>query len=365
MAARSEVLIIGAGPTGLAAALFLAELGHRPRIVEQASTITPYSKAFGVNVRSLHLLEPSGVTKHFLENGRRMHHLALHRQGKELAKLHFATVDQTYPFMCVQSQADSERILAEAVTARGIEIERGVRSTAIHIEKGSARVELQGPNGAETVHATTVLGADGAGSMVRKSLAISFSGKAYPEPWRLWDLELDVPLDPDDGHIFLLNGGGMFVVRHKENVWRVLGSGPDLLESLPSGTRIGKVHWQSEFQIANRVAGRFGKGPVFLAGDAAHIHAGIGARGMNLGIEDAWVFAELFHKGQLDRYNKLRRPVVRKVVGQIERMMSVPRADTLPGRVVRAMPWLVRAAVPLMRSRIEPWILGLDHEVKV
>lgn len=365
MSSRYEVLIIGAGPTGLAAALFLAERGHTSRIVEQAATISPYSKAFGVNVRSLHLLEPTGVTKRFLENGRRMQHLTLHRAGKELATLHFGGVDPTYPFMCVQSQADSERILAEAVAARGIHIERGVRATAISVKRGSAQVQLEGPNGAETVQASTVLGADGASSMVRKSLSISFEGQAYPEPWRLWDLELDVPLDPEDGHIFLLDEGGMFVVRHGENVWRVLGSGPDLLGSLPAGTRTGKVHWQSEFRIANRVAGRFSKGPAFLAGDAAHVHAGIGARGMNLGIEDAWVFAELFHQGQLDRYDKLRRPVVRKVVGQITRMMSVPRPDTLPGRVVRAMPWLVRTAVPLVRSHIQPWILGLDHEVKV
>jgi 3-(3-hydroxy-phenyl)propionate hydroxylase len=155
------------------------------------------------------------------------------------------------------------------------------------------------------------------------------------------------------------------LVRHGESVWRVLGSGPDLLESLPRGSRIGRVHWESEFCIANRIAGRFSKGPVFLAGDAAHVHAGIGARGMNLGIEDAWVFAELFHQGRLRRYDAVRRPVVRRVVGQITRMMSVPRAETLPGRIVRAMPWLVTAAAPVLRSRVQPWLLGLDHEVRL
>lgn len=360
-----ELLIIGAGPTGLATALFLAERGHRPRIVEKAQSISPYSKAFGVNVRTMDLLEPTGVTARFIENGRRMRHLRLLRKGEQLARLNFTDVDDRYPFMCVQGQADSERILEEALQERGIVVERGIEAQAIEIKADKTVVELMGPNGAERVVADQVLGADGADSMVRKSLGFSFDGASYDEPWRLWDLELDTPLDPDDGHIFLLDHGGMFVVRHRDNIWRVVGSGPDLLYALPQGTTHGDVHWQSEFRISNRVAGTFSKGPVFLAGDAAHIHAGIGARGMNLGIEDAYVFAELFHKNELDRFDGLRRPVVNKVVGQITRMMAVPRADTAAGRVVRTFPFVVRLAVPLLRSRIEPWVLGLDHEVIV
>ena len=360
-----DLLIIGAGPTGLATALFLAERGHRPRIIEKAKSISPHSKAFGVNVRTMDLLEPTGVTARFIENGRQMRNLRLMRKGRQLARLSFAGVDDRYPFMCVQGQAESERILEDALSERGISVERGTEAQGIRIEGDKAIVDLVGPGGTEKVVADHMLGADGADSMVRKSLGFRFEGSAFKEPWRLWDLELDTPLDADDGHILLLDHGGMFVVRHSDILWRVLGSGPDLLESLPQGTVCGKVHWHSEFRISNRVAGTFSKGPVFLAGDAAHIHAGIGARGMNLGIEDAYVFAELFHKRELDRFDGLRRPVVNKVVQQITRMMAVPRADTVPGRVVRAFPGIVRLAVPLLRSRIEPWVLGLDHDVIV
>ena len=99
-----------------------------------------------------------------------------------------------------------------------------------------------------------------------------------------------------------------------------------------------------------------------MAGDAAHVHAGIGARGMNLGIEDAYVFAELYARGQLDRYHDLRHPVITKVVGQIKHMMNGPRANTGLGRTIRTFPFLVRLMIPLVRWRVQPWVLGLDHD---
>lgn len=113
------------------------------------------------------------------------------------------------------------------------------------------------------------------------------------------------------------------------------------------------------------MAERFSQGAIHLAGDAAHVHAGIGARGMNLGIEDAHVFAVLCAKGQLDRYDALRRPVVNRVVGQITRAMAMPPATTLPGRTVRVALWLVPLAFPLLRRTAQRWVVGLDHEVAV
>lgn len=364
MADPIDFMIIGAGPVGLAAGLFLAERSHRPRIVEKAEAISPYSKAFGVNARSLDLLKPTGVTERFLANGRRLERLNLHRRGEILGTLRLNEVDTDYPFMLVQSQADSERILEAALAERNVIVERGVEATSIRIEDELAHVGLTSASGEKTIIARTVLGADGAHSMVRHALGVSFDGIAYKEPWRLWDLELDTPLDPDDAHVFLLDHGCMFVVRHRDNLWRVLGTGPDLLQSFPPETKIGAVHWQSEFHISNRVVGAFSKGPAYLAGDAAHIHAGIGARGMNLGIEDAYVFAELFHKNELGRFDGLRRPVDKKVVADITRLMRIPRVEALPGRIVRTMPWLVRLAVPLVRSHIQPWLLGLNHPVE-
>lgn len=362
--APTDILIIGAGPTGLAAALFLSEHGHRPRIIEKTLVRSPHSKAFGVNARTLELLSDSGVTERFLAHGRPLQRLTLRRAGHALATLRLDHVKHPYPFMHVQSQADSERLLEEALLERGIHVERGLEVVSVRRVDGRAQVDISDGHERRTITAECVLGADGPGSAVRKALGISFDGVAYDEPWTVYDVELDLPLPPDEASILLLDDGGMFVVRLQGNVWRVLGNVTPLLERLPPGTNIGPIHWQSTFPISNRVAGRFAEAPFYLAGDAAHIHSGIGARGMNLGIEDAYVFATLYHQGYLGRYDGLRRPTIQKVVAEIKRAMLVPRSTTVPGRIVRAAPWLISILVPRIRRPVQRWILGLDHGIE-
>ena len=322
-----------------------------------------------MKARSLALLEASGVTARFLANGRRVTRLNLRRPGRVLATLRLEEVDYRYPFMLVQSQEDGECILEEALAERGVTVERGITAKSVETSAGEAVIEAEGPKGMERIAARVVLASDGAGSTIRKALGIGFPGTAYDRPWRLIDAELDLPpeagIDPDAVQIVLVPEGGLFLVRHEGSLWRLLGNIPDLKAPLPPGTKVGEVAWRSEFYIANRVAERFTQGAVHIAGDAAHVHAGIGARGMNLGIEDAYVFAILYDRGQLERYDALRRPLVNRVVGQITRAMAMPRPETLPGRAVRAAPWLVPLAFPLLRRTVQRWVIGLDHEVGV
>jgi 2-polyprenyl-6-methoxyphenol hydroxylase-like FAD-dependent oxidoreductase len=362
---HTDILIIGAGPTGLAAALFLSERGYRPRIIEKTLERSPYSKAFGVNARTLDLLSDSGVTERFLTHGRPLQRLTLRRAGQPLTTLRLDHVQHRYPFMLVQSQADSERLLEDALRERGVRVERGLEVVGLRRASGHAVVDIAAGNERDTITAKCVLAADGPGSTVRKSLGISFDGEVYDEPWTVYDVELELPLPPDEASILLLDDGGIFVVRLKGNVWRVLGNVEQLLDRLPTGTNVGKIHWESAFGISNRVAGRFAEAPLYLAGDAAHIHSGIGARGMNLGIEDAYVFATLYHQGQLERYEGLRRPTIQKVVGQIKRAMLVPRSTTVPGRIVRAVPWIISIIEPMIRSSAQRWVLGLDHGIEL
>jgi 2-polyprenyl-6-methoxyphenol hydroxylase-like FAD-dependent oxidoreductase len=334
-----DALIIGAGPVGLAAALFLTDRGRTVRIIDKRLEPSPHSKAFGVNARTLELLDASGVAKAFLQNGRRLERISLHRHDEILATLQLSEVDHRFPFLCVQGQAHSERLLTEALSTRSITVERGVELTALANESGGVTATVSSGGVETTIRARTVFAADGASSTARDLLGI------------------------DDAHIMLLDDGGMFVVRHENTIWRVLGSGRDLLGSLPAGTTVGSIHGESEFEIANRVAGRFSDGEIYLGGDAAHVHAGIGARGMNLGIEDAYVFARMLDDGTLHEYDATRRAVVKKVVAQITHMMMVPRSTTVPGRLVRRFPGLIRMIVPRVRRRVQPWLLGLDHSI--
>ncbi len=359
----TDVLIVGAGPTGLAAALFLNEKGHKPRIIEKRIQRSSFSKAFGVNARTLELLASSGVSNTYLENGRKLECLTLRHKWEPLARLQLSRVNHRYPFMLVQSQADSERILEEELQGRGIRVERGLTAKLISKEGDLGIVDVEGADANFRIRSKVIFVADGAASPIRSLLNISFDGEAYDEPWGLYDVELESNLPKDEASIFLLQEGGVFVVRHHNNLWRILGNVPNLLSRLPEGTRVGRIEWESKFEIANRVASKFQDGPFYLAGDAAHVHAGIGARGMNLGIEDAYVFANLYHSGRLIQYEEVRRSTILKVVGQIRKAMGAPRPKTLPGRVVRLAPWLVPIVISIVGRYAERWILGLDHEI--
>lgn len=405
--APSEVLIAGAGPTGLAAALFLAERGIRARVVDRTSAPAPGSRALAVNARTLRLLEGTGVTEELLARGR-VRAASLWRPGRRVARIDLSRVRDRYAFMLIHPQSGTEALLAEAVEACGVSMERGVALEAVEVLRsrpgdgvgeeatgegtgtGGAGVTLSrwgrasgdgdgsrvgagdgSPTGRgtpgverEEVEVDVLLGADGARSTVRREAGIGFPGSAYEEPWWLYDLALETPLPPDEVHIFLLDDGAMLVARVDGEVWRVAGTAPGRLERLPAGTVPGAVSWESEFRVAHRVAERFRKGPLFLAGDAAHIHSPTGGRGMNLGIEDAWVFAALAAEGRLSDYERLRRPVVRKVVREVERRSEISRRGSLSGRVARVLAPVFGAVAGFAAPAIGRWLLGLDHDVE-
>lgn len=365
-----DVLIAGAGPTGLSAALFLAERGIHARVVERGAGLSTRSKAFGVNPRTLSLLEGTGVTERLLSGGWRMGAINAWRRGsgrlRRMFRIDLSVVDHRFPFMLVHSQAKSEAALLDALSERGGGVEWETAVTGVEPATDSVAVTLASDRdgaGTVTTQAELLLGADGPGSIVRKALGVGFDGAAYEEPWKLYDIELDLPLDRDEAHVFLLPDGGMFVVRLEGDVWRVIGNVPDLLARLPEGTRTGRIEWESDFGISHRVAARFSRGRVCLAGDAAHIHSGLGARGMNLGVEDAFVYAALVAEGRTEHYDPIRRPVVEGLMGQIERMTEVPRGQTFLAKAVRVAAPALGYLVPLGASQARRFVLGLDHDV--
>lgn len=355
-------LIVGAGPTGLAAAMFLHERGVTARIIDKAEHPSTQSKALGVNPRTLELLESSGVTDRMLAAGRKMTTFNISRPGKKLAAVDLGKVKHRYPFMLILSQAESERILTEALAERGITIERGLGLTDLIDNDRWVTATL---STGETVDAPYALGADGAHSTVRQVTGRSFEGSSWPESWSLYDVRLDTTLHPDEGHAFLLNKGVLLFIRIKDNLWRVITNAPDGLEQLPLGTSITNTLWDSEFGFAHRVADPLCALHICLAGDAAHIHSAFGARGMNLGIEDAYVFAALAVHYRLKDYDALRRPVIKSVVNRVKQMTQVPRGKTVTARLARYVTPLLPLFVALGERSLRKWMLGLDHEVKV
>ncbi|HTH96421.1 MAG TPA: FAD-dependent monooxygenase [Stellaceae bacterium] len=368
---HSPVLIVGAGPTGLAAALFLAEHHIRPRIIDKAPRPSETSRAQVVNPRSLELLETTGITARIRGEGRPLAGARFYDGWHDLAHLDFEDIHPRFP-MTALPQARTEALLLGALVEHSIAPERGVTLTGFAEEEDGIFAELTRPDGTlETVQAEFLLGADGAHSTVRHLLGIEFEGSAFPEAWPLYDIQLETSLDGDHAHISFVDGGLIFMLHIEDGVWRVFGDVTAPLEYLPVGTVKGEILWQSSFHISHRLAAAETAGRVALAGDAAHIHSPVAARGMNLGIEDAYVFAECVRDalgGDLSRiadYSRLRHTVHAPVVRRIERLTWLARGQpSLVGTLRNhLLPGMTKFA-PIAHEMLK-LVTGLDHQVRV
>ena len=368
MTAPSQVLIVGAGPTGLAAALFLTRRGVPVRIIDAAERPTATSKALGVNPRTLDLLEDSGVTARILAEAQEMRTLFLHRNGRPLTTLRpdWKALGAAHP-MAILPQARTEALLTGALAALGVAPERGRALGAVTRTDEAVTATLAD---GETLSAPLLFAADGAHSTVRKALDLAFPGDGWDEPWQLMDADID-GLQPDQGWIDLRDDGALIVLPYSGRTFRLIGFGRPLLETLPPEWTLGTIHWRSDFRISHRMVERMTVGRICLAGDAAHIHSPMGARGMNLGIEDAFVYAACAadflngEAGRLEDYNRIRHPVDAAVVDRVRRLTGMvrntsPLADWLKGVVpplLAHLPFVLNAGLRVG--------MGLDHPVRV
>jgi 2-polyprenyl-6-methoxyphenol hydroxylase-like FAD-dependent oxidoreductase len=368
--ALSNVLVVGAGPTGLAAALFLRLRGLPVRIVDQAGAPSSTSRALAVNPRTLELLEPTGVTERMLAAGRPFEGALFYQGWRPLARMEFGRVHPRYG-MLVLSQKRSEQFLAEALAEHGIFIERGTELETLEQDAGVVRLTLALAGvGAERAAADIVFGADGAHSRVREALGLGFEGRAFPEPWTVKDVELDTGLDLSNAHVSFAPEGFVFLLAIEGRIWRVFGNVPDPLAYLPPGSTVGATQWESSFQIAHRVATAAAIGRVALGGDAAHVHSPVGGRGMNLGIEDAYVFAvsvgERMALGRdaLADYGRTRHALHRQVVRRVELLTRIGRGRGAPLRAIRRVLFPLAAGWAPTAHLMQRAVTGLDHELR-
>ena len=324
-----------------------------------------------VNPRTQELLEDTGVTARMLAEGWAVRGVTLHHPGHENVAVPLSPLLDTNRSLLALPQARTEALLAEALQARGVQVERGVRLDALTQGDDSVALSLvHADGGVERATTPLLFGADGAHSTVRQALGLAFPGDELPEPWQLWDLHLATPLESDRVHLMLLPDGFLFALRLRDDLWRVMGNGRAPLDALPPGTVCGEVRWQSHFHIAHRVAERAGVGRVLLGGDAAHIHSPLGARGMNLGIEDAYVFADCAadalggRLSRLTQYGQLRHAVHRQVVRRIAALTRLMHGRPAALRELRdvLLPRLIHFG-PARRQFLRV-AGGLDHPVR-
>ena len=290
-----------------------------------------------------------------------MERINLWRNQRLVFKNQLAYVNHQYPFMLIQPQQESERLLMEELDDRGIRVEWGVELNELYPESSQIRTQLLPPNGPpEEVSNEVVIGADGARSRVREQLSIVSEGFRYEEDWEVYDIALESPLAADEGHIFLFDGGGMIMIRLQENIWRVAGNLTSILNHLPPGTVTGNILWESTFTISHKIARCLEKGNVAIIGDAAHLHSPVGARGMNLGVEDAFILSELIADHRMHEYTQRRHPYLKKTVQRINTMTQIMTGHTSLSRRIRKNSSWLRILFPILAPSARRFVMGLN-----
>ncbi len=338
MSTTVDVLVVGAGPTGLMLASELLLRGLTVRLVDEAEAPSPWSRALGVHARTLDVLHASGAAEALIARGQKLHGATLWSGGAVIARVDFAELETPFPFVVCLPQRETEAVLTEVLTKRGGAVERGLKLTALRQDGTGVTATLAKSDGAETVRAAWVVGCDGARSTVRKLLDLPFEGSTYEERFLLADVTIDWDTRDDRITTYFGDDGIAAFFPMRERVTRVVLTAPegdertdpptlDEVQALfakrtGSGATLSNPGWTSRFRIHCRQVASYRDDRVFLAGDAAHIHSPAGGQGMNTGIQDAhnlaWKLA-LVHRGHaraklLDTYHEERHAVGRAVL---------------------------------------------------
>jgi 2-polyprenyl-6-methoxyphenol hydroxylase-like FAD-dependent oxidoreductase len=340
----TPVLIVGAGPTGLTLAIELARRGIPFRLIDRDARRAETSRAIGTQARTIEVFRIMGIPASALHPAVWPRALRFAELDRTLARLVLRNQSGASLQLASMDESDTERVLEERLAQLGGRIEQSSEMTAFRIDGDQVIATVQTPQGESRITAHFLIGADGAHSAVRRGAGIGFAGEQYPERFLLVDLDIDWDLAHDEGHVWIgddglvaaipLPGEGRYrviVPLPPEDAEREYASEAEiaaLAESLlrqRSGIalrRVGDPVWASAFRIQRRQAERYRAGPVFLAGEAAHVHSPVGGQGMNTGIQDAfnlgWKLAlavrRLAAPGLLDTYEAERYPIARGVL---------------------------------------------------
>ena len=380
LAKTVDVLIVGAGPTGLTLAYQLRRLGVSFRIIDKSPAPSTTSKAIGLQYRVSEVLTWMGLFDRFLARGVMGTGVNFYASGEQILHL---KLDRLYgmsgsgafePKSLVVPQSVTEALLIEALGERGVDVERGVTFVEFtqDDENVTSRVR-RADGGEERVESRYLVSCEGPHSLIRKQAGLSFEGKTYPVSYFMADVELDWTVSRGDVHVWI-HEDGMFsaIPMPGERRWRLfVESGKDVEEGATevtldlvrrlmaerTGDRVTSASnptWLSEFRISCRMVDRFSKGRVFLAGDAAHVHSPTGGQGITTGVQDAYNLAwklEMVLRGAapaslLNTYTEERLPVVRSVLKTTDQTAGIFLAHGRVRQLLRD-----RVVLPLLRSR--------------
>lgn len=380
----TDILIVGAGPTGLALAAELRRRNVDALIVDKQAEGANSSRAAVVHARTLEVLEPLGVVPQMLENGLVVPIFRARDRDRALLEIDFRRLETRYAFTLMCPQNRTEAILLTRLKALGGTVARPFELAGLEAQSDGVDARIKMPDGLlRALRAKWLVGCDGAHSFVRDAAGITFEGGAYEQGFVLADVRMDWPLSREEVSLFFSPAGLVVVAPLPDDQFRIVATVDDPPEQpdaayvqgiidargpVKGERRIHQIVWGSRFRIQHKVAATLRSGRVLLCGDAAHVHSPAGGQGMNTGIQDAIASAEPLIRaltkgdaGELDGWSERRREIAHSVVSLTDRMTRAATLKSRPAELLRNAAISLIGHIPGVAHRVARQLAELDN----
>jgi 2-polyprenyl-6-methoxyphenol hydroxylase-like FAD-dependent oxidoreductase len=380
--AENQILIVGAGPSGLALAGELKRRGVDAMIIDQQPAGANTSRACVVHARTMEVLEPLGVTRDLLAEGVKVPIFRIRDRDRPLLTIDFSDIPSFYRFTLMIPQNRVEQILLQHLEGLRGSVVRPCKLVHYAASPSSVKAQIQANDSIQSIKAHWLIGCDGMHSTVREKSGITFSGGEYDASFVLADVSMDWPLSREEVTLFYSPKGLVVVAPLPNERFRIVATvdeAPEvpslefmqaILDARGPSTNPGRLHdvaWSSRFHIHHRVAQTPRKGRVLLCGDAAHVHSPAGGQGMNTGIQDSISLADALSKtlhdgdgGRLDAWAAQRRKVASDVVTLTDRMTRVATMKSPTGQALRNIAVAFAGHLPPVRAAVARTLAELD-----
>jgi 2-polyprenyl-6-methoxyphenol hydroxylase-like FAD-dependent oxidoreductase len=380
--AENQILIVGAGPSGLALAGELKRRAVDAVIIDQQPEGANTSRACVVHARTMEVLEPLGVTRDLLAEGVKVSVFRIRDRDRPLLTIDFSNIPSFYRFTLMIPQNRVEQILLQHLESLGGSVVRPCKLMHYAASQSLVDAQVQANSSIQSIKAHWLIGCDGMHSAVREQSGIAFSGGEYEASFVLADVSMDWPLSREEVTLFYSPKGLVVVAPLPNERFRIVATvdeAPEVpslefmqavLDARGPTRNPGRLHdvaWSSRFHIHHRVAQTPRKGRVLLCGDAGHVHSPAGGQGMNTGIQDSISLAEALtstlHDGndaRLDAWAARRHKVASDVVTLTDRMTRVATMKSPTGQVLRNMAVAFAGHLPPVRAAVAKTLAELE-----
>ncbi len=389
---QTEVLIVGAGPTGMVLALWLARLGVRVRIIDRAARPGTAARAFALQARTLEIYDRLGLARDAMARGRPVARMTVHFGGGRAQPIPFGAFGSglsPFPFVLMLLQDDHDKLLIDHLAAVRVQVERNIELVDIEEVGGLVRARLRGQSGGDRIcEAAYVCACDGAGSVVRQLLKIEFPGRPSDEIFYVADVEASGALADGELHyvmggddicsVFPRRGRGRLrligltpaSVRRRLSQFSFEDIGPQIRRD--TGLEIAVVESFATYPVHQRIADTWRKGRVFLLGDAAHVHSPAGGQGLNAGVGDAvnlaWKLGTVLRGGAdaglLDTYQSERRSAALQIAATTDRGFAL-QAQRGKGMSLARSALILWAPKMLQFGPVGRWVFHIVSQIGV